>query len=189
MTTEVNGQTGTDERFKSGFTLIELLVVIVIIAILSALLLTAIAAARRFADRTKASLEIRSLELALNKYYTEYRRWPGGSDWGVYFGGNSPEDTAIPVSLDIARMLQGDDFPSGQNPRRLKFIEFQSLDDTAADPANADPVNPWKKPGETPTADHYYYFKVDENFDNTINGTGDPASPPENAVRRSVRPG
>lgn len=147
----------------------ELLTVIVIIAVLSALLLGSIGAAFRFAKRTKAHTEIKNLEIAINKFYTEYRRWPDTTP-------NLPNET-VRVDGDIARMLAGDGIRG--NTKRFQFMSFQSLNS-----AN-NPVNPWARPG-SPSDNDYYYFKLDHNFDNVIDGTGDPAEPPQNTVRRSV---
>jgi prepilin-type N-terminal cleavage/methylation domain-containing protein len=63
-------------RFRAGFTLVELLVVIAIIAILAAMVLPALAAAKKHAQIVKARLEIRDLVNAINAYDSEYSRFP-----------------------------------------------------------------------------------------------------------------
>lgn len=154
---------------KRGFSLVELMVVIVIIAVLAALLLASIAAALRFAKRTKAHVELKNLETALNKFYMEYRKWPDTSPEMPY--------EKIKVAGAIARMLEGDD--TRGNTKRFTFMAFQTHN------AAGDPVNPWAKP-DSPSDNDYYYFKLDHNYDNTIDGTGDPMDPPENSIRRQV---
>jgi len=159
---------------KSAFTLIELLVVIVLIAVLAALLLTGISAAMRLAKRVKATTEVKGLAAAIQQYYTEYRKWPQTTII-------DPEVEPVKINGNVAKMLQGEDVPVKNNIKKTQFFTFQTF-------ANGDasqPVNPWYEAG-TPTDDYYYYYKVDYNFDNKINGTGDASSPPEKVVKRQV---
>ncbi len=63
----------------SGFTLVELLVVIAIIALLAALLLPALAHARKAAQSAHCKSNLRQLGLGLNMYADDYGEYPGGA--------------------------------------------------------------------------------------------------------------
>jgi prepilin-type N-terminal cleavage/methylation domain-containing protein len=165
------GGTNMNAR-KAAFTLIELLVVIVIIGILAALLFSGINAAIRLARRTQAKSEVQLLAAAMDAYYAEYHRWPPTTVTTV----PDPELTEVRINGDVAKMLLGEDF---SNPKKIGFMQFRQF-------ANGDqtkPVNPWWKAGN-PTTNHWYYYKVDKNFDNIISVGSTP--PPTTALRRRV---
>jgi prepilin-type N-terminal cleavage/methylation domain-containing protein len=75
-------------RSRDGFTLIELLVVIAIIAILAAMLLPVLALAKEHAQKVKAQLEISQIVTAIQKYDSDYGRFPVSEQVQIAAGNN-----------------------------------------------------------------------------------------------------
>lgn len=66
---------------NKGFTLIELLVVIAIIGLLSAVIIAPIQSSRKKARDAKRVSELKSIETAMQVYYTEYSSYPTETAW------------------------------------------------------------------------------------------------------------
>jgi len=170
------GEENVKHKTHGGFTLVELLVVIVILGILASLTLVGISAAMKFAKKTSAKAEVVSLKQAFENYYREYRKWPSFAPMVM-----DPETEPIEITGDVALMLMGADEPPGTNKKRLPFVEFKALN------AGGEPVNPWGDTEGGGVDPNYCYFaKIDTNFDGIIDGTGDPADPPESSVKATV---
>ena len=135
-----------------GFTLIELLVVIAIIAVLSAMLFPAVRGALDRAKYSKAKAEILSLAAAVKAYNNEYGKLPlpatlthGANDDAV--SGVYSED----ISKGIINILTDSSNSSGQNPRRIVFLE--------SDKSGGEFTDPWQT---------QYRLKLDTDYNNTV---------------------
>ena len=149
---------------RQAFTLVELLVVIAIIGILAGMLLTGVTAAKRQAMEVKTRVEVTNLDTAWRKYYQEYQRWPD-----VGLDAAEMEQNGFEINKTILAILQGDN-QGGNNPKRLQFMEFRTLDKRGW------PVNAW---GKT------YSCKFDTDYDNQI-VAGSGTVPPSEIVKRPV---
>ena len=79
-----------DKRSPAAFTLIELLVVIAIIAILAAMLLPALASAKKKAQRMQCLNDLRQFGLAITLYAGDFQDYLPCPNWGVSGDPNAP---------------------------------------------------------------------------------------------------
>ena len=112
-----------------GFTLVELLVVIVIIGILVALILPNTLRAIRQANTKECASNIRSIDTAVQMYYTEEREWPDTMDLLEPFFPDEDGDGAgdLPVCpFGVAYGIEDDEVTGGK--RAIRSGHFESGD-------------------------------------------------------------
>jgi prepilin-type N-terminal cleavage/methylation domain-containing protein len=148
------------QRKTSGFTLIELLTVIAIIAVLMGLLFPAVGAVKDSARKAQAKTDLMNIVNAIKAYYTEYGRYPVGSQPPA---GNDNSDYATDQksdSVDLFNTLRVPypATPPARNPRGIVFIEV---------PAVKDPNNPRAGINDGAFYDPWgsgYMIKIDNNY-------------------------
>jgi len=82
--------------YKKGFTAVELLVVIAVIAVLAALAMFSLTRAQRSARDTQVFQDMKTLQTALEFYYTENGHYPAVADGAVW---SNPSETGLAKDL------------------------------------------------------------------------------------------
>ena len=142
-----------DSRRRRAFTLVELLVVIAIIAILAAMLLPALNSAKLRAQVTTAKTEMAQLKSAIERYYSQYNRYPVPKDTADAMGtGDITYGGAYLVTLPgagrnndevMAIIMDETAYPNGtptknadhvKNPQQIKFFTVNVSGQNAGSP-------------------------------------------------------
>ncbi len=111
-------KTRPQRRAKSGFTLVELLVVISIIIVLAAMSFGAAQMAMNKARKTQALADISAIEQSIERFFSEYSRFPNISAQGDEL------QTAGDAGAELLTILLGKEQTgtSMQNPRQIPFL-------------------------------------------------------------------
>ena len=99
------------QKFYQGFTLIEIMVVIVILGILAGLIVPKIMSRPEEARRTKAALQIRSIESALKLYRLDNGVYPD-TEQGLEALINKPETGTVPKNWRKGGYLDSSKVPN-----------------------------------------------------------------------------
>lgn len=173
---------------KTGFTLIELLIVVAIIGILVSLAFPVISQVRESAKKVAAKADMRSVDIAIKEYHSDYRRLPvpnQGTITGVGPDGQryqigwmpnveDPQDSPhIQIYRKVIATLQGDNAEK-LNPREEHYLERQE-----GRPAGMY-MDPWSKglKLEDNPDNRFYQLWLDHDMDDRIHcGTIDNTYP------------
>jgi prepilin-type N-terminal cleavage/methylation domain-containing protein len=121
---------------RSGFTLIELLVVISIIGLLASIIIASLDTARGKARDARRASDAKSLELALELYYTDHNQYPPGTapdnqgnnitalQTPLVGGGYIPSISQDPQWANQAKDYEYVRSPGGQAYGLLFYLEF-----------------------------------------------------------------
>ena len=139
-------------RAQRAFTLMELLVVMAVIAILLGIILPSYNSVREKARYTKAKVTAKNLETAFKAYLDRYRVWAA-------FGSG-----ANPIDATVVNMLKGG--TGLGNLDGVVFYEFEITNSASG------ALDPWSNPGDPSAQKTYYYFQVDDDYDNQITRDG-----------------
>ena len=177
-------------RPRAAFTLVELLTVIAIIAILAAMLLPVLAAAKKHAQKVQARLQCQDIATAIEKYDSDYGRFPvsstaqtaaGTNDFtygGVFKTPSGPLTVGTPVGgtilsnaeviailMDNTSLANGVNTNHIRNPQQTIFLNpkmsgYNPSVDQGQAPGGVDVNGVYRDPWGNP-----YVISMDLNYD------------------------
>jgi prepilin-type N-terminal cleavage/methylation domain-containing protein len=155
-------------QVRSGFTLIELLVVITIIGLLAAIIIPSIQAAMRSAKKSRVLTQMRDLDAAVKRYFTEYNRMPVLA--GVNGGPDQLFEGADQAQV-IRILINAEGIDANLNPKQIVFLDL----DPAAFGVKTVTEMLAELTGGEPYKDIWggdYRILMDLNFDDRIDALG-----------------
>ena len=141
------GRIRAEKTWSAGFTLVELLVVISIIIALAGLVLAVQKGAWEQAARSRATAEIKAMEVALESYYADYGDYPRTSatdalDPRTAFTASAYES----ASLDLYTALSGDSDNDGSVDAKVYMSFPEKMLSRASETSVAWVKDPWGAP-------------------------------------------
>jgi len=138
-----------------------MLVVIAIIMLLAGLILAAVNVARDRAKDLRARRDVAQLKTAFTAYYGDYNRFPDLQDSSTTNVPGVSGDVVI-CDNDVIRILRGREDPTGENPKKISYMDFHQNTSAFNDP--------WGNP---------YRITLDTDYDSNV-------EIPSGEVRQSV---
>ncbi len=159
-------------RHQRGFTLVELLVVIVIIAILASLAIPVANVVMDRANRLRVTATMKSVQVAVGHYRTEYNRFPIDPTQSATSGDADMPPFLTDGTVDTINILMAQTDPAASpnlNSRQIKFVDLPfaknglfGIVDPSGGSGNSAPlqlVDTWGQP---------YTMQFDSNYDNRV---------------------
>lgn len=100
---------------KKGFTLIELLIVIAIIGLLATLAIVSLTTAQRKARDVKRVADMKSIQSAMELYYSDHAGYPSPASWADLSSDLSAYITALPTAPNHTNTTSPEAYTVGVN--------------------------------------------------------------------------